>query len=218
VRKLVLGCALVVASCSEATGPGPGTPATAEHVALQPGDTDGLEKCSASEFDVYLVNEKSDDPTAYTADLAAWTKLQNEGAVGAFVVQYAANTDDCQTLTASAAASGPSPFPHDKLVSSVVVEFKDSTSAATSYKTNPTPFHFTPFDVADLRMSGGTLKTANDTGLGDNSLVGYVSLPSTTSFYIAFWQKQKFEITLLAYNATRDESDRTTHLMNGRIS
>src|SRR5439155_17398256 len=129
-RLIILSCAIVLAACGGGSGPSlPGVlgPQSAQGVAESSSDFPGLQKCPESgSYDNYLKQEQTKAPDQYQSDKTTWDDLKASGANDSYVAVYAANASDCSQFAAGT--------PSGKVVYVYAIRFKDSTSAAASYK------------------------------------------------------------------------------------
>jgi hypothetical protein len=212
-RMLVAACAAVMAvSCGGGSGSGPlgvAGPPSAQSVAESSSDFPGMQKCpETGSYDNYLKQEQSKAPDQYTTDSKDWTDLKAAGANDGYVAAYAENSSDC--------AQFGSGTPSGKYAGIFAFRFKDSTSAAASYKTQAASFHLSDTDITNIQTAGGTVKQGATTGLGPNSIAVSFSLQGTT-FYVALWQNKEFEIAMLLYNLPESEGPSTATKVNARV-
>jgi hypothetical protein len=212
-RLLVVACAVVLAACGNSSGGGPSLPGqgppSAQTVAANDSDFPGLQKCPESgSWDNYLKNEQSKDPTQYQTDKTQWDALKAAGANDSYIAVYAKNTSDCGQFAAGT--------PTGQLVYVYAVRFKDSGSAAASFKASSKDFHMSDADIANIKAAGGSVTQGSATGLGDNSTVVSIDVGGT-SFYIAFWQKNQFEVAMVGYNIPVANGPPAAQKINARI-
>ncbi|TMD38961.1 MAG: hypothetical protein E6I81_14035 [Chloroflexi bacterium] len=210
-RLLALACMVVLAGCGGGSGGGNPLaqgPASAQNVADNSSDFPGLTKCPESgSYDNYLKAEQTKAPDQYASDKITWDDLKKSGANDSYVAIYAANTSDCGQF-----GSGT---PSGKVAYVYAFRFKDSTTAAASFKADSKDFHLSDSDIASLKAAGGTAQQGAATGLGDNSVVLSISI-ADVAVYVAFWQNKQFEVAMLAFNEPAIGASAATKI-NGRV-
>jgi hypothetical protein len=211
-RLLVAICVLVLAACGGGNGPSRGVsgPPSAQAVAANDADWSGLQKCAESgSWDSYLAAEKTKAPDQYQTDKKSWDDLKAAGANDSYVAVYTDSTSHCGEF--GAATPGGSP---GKSAYVYVIRFKDSSSAAASFKTTSKDFHLSDTEVTQLKAAGATVSEGSSTGLGDNAIELSIAIEGAT-FFAAFWQNKSFEVALVTLNEPSSSNAATT--INGRI-
>lgn len=200
---------LMVAAC----GPSGVTivASTPSNVSVQSSDVPkGMSKCSQSgDVNTYLNEVKTSDPKSYSTTKAEWDLAKKDGATGAQFTFYAVTKADCSGLSK---ASGGAPT--DKLIGSVVIQFKDSTSASKGFSSESI-LGFKSSDLKALGGSGFTLTEGTKTGLGANSAV--VSGSFGAPIWIAVWVNKAFYVILIGFNVDTPAMGRIATAINGRI-
>jgi len=203
--------AVALAACGGGgSGPSLGvqTQASAQSVAQSSSDFPGLQKCSESgSYESYLKAEETKNPDQYKTDKTTWEDLKAAGANDSYIAVYAANATDCGQFAAGT--------PSGKVAYVYAIRFKDSTSAAASYKVTSKDFHLSDSDVANLKAAGGTVQVGATTGLGDNSTVLSIDVAGL-AVYVAFWENKQFEVAMIAFNDATEAPGAVTKI-NGRI-
>ena len=92
-----------------------------------------------------------------------------------------------------------------------VVQFKDETSASKDYKDE-----VLGLNPADIQKQGGTVVRGKDTGLGNNSATGSVSLFGL-QLQFAVWQNKAFLSALIALGLSAAEAKKIYTNVNNRI-
>jgi hypothetical protein len=211
-RFIVLACALVLTACGGGSSPGPlsvSGPPSAQSVSDNPSDFSGLQKCPESgSYDNYLKQEQTKNPSQYTTDSKSWSDLKAAGVNDSYIAMYAESSSDCGPIGAST--------PSGKVANVYAFRFKDSSSAASSFKTQSGTFHASASDISAIQAAGGTVKQGAATGLGDNSIVISIDFQGTT-VYVALWQSKEFEAAILLYNLPITEGSAAATKVNGRI-
>lgn len=214
MSRLVFLLAVVtaVAGCQVLPTVTQAKPVTAESVALQPADLSGMLRCDGSgDVDAVIQQQKTSNPPAYDENAPEWERWKIHGATQAYFVYYGLTPSDCATLSGSSTGAPPG-----GLMVGLVVKFKDEASAARLYGDNSTLFGFGPRDLTFIRLAGGSITTGSVTGLGTKSAVGSASVVGT-NYYIAFWQKKRFDSFVIAYDVTSAVSQQAVKDVNGRI-
>ncbi|HEX6547508.1 MAG TPA: hypothetical protein VF134_02050 [Candidatus Dormibacteraeota bacterium] len=176
-------------------------PASAQSVSMQQSDVpSGLSQCSSDSGDVTKVGTQ--DKTTQQE----WQKQQAAGAKAGYVSIFTNSASSCKSLSGGNGASGP----NEKLLGSVVIQYKDDASAATAYTSGV--FGFKPTDTK--QMQGAT--TGDATGLGPNSAFASQAIQST-SFSVAIWQNKSFVCFLIGWGVTSQDAKTAASDMNGRI-
>jgi hypothetical protein len=182
---MAVGCALIclgLVACDAALVSQPPDPGP---IGLQSGDLpSNLARCPASgPIDGYLRDLQTKDRAAYDELQAGWRDLQKGGATKAAVAVYTIQPAACTARLGTGNGSS---------VTSLVVAFKDETSASDAYRRGVLGFA-TPSD--DQQVDGMTRGFA--TGLGDSSwmlersvqgrslIVAYCERHSVTAFVVA---------------------------------
>jgi len=203
--------AVALAACGGGgSGPSLGvqTQASAQSVAQSSSDFPGLQKCSESgSYESYLKAEETKNPDQYKTDKTTWEDLKAAGANDSYIAVYAASATDCGQFAAGT--------PSGKVAYVYAIRFKDSTSAAASYKVTSKDFHLSDSDVANLKAAGGTVQVGATTGLGDNSTVLSIDVAGL-AVYVAFWENKQFEVAMIAFNDAAEAPGAVTKI-NGRI-
>lgn len=208
-RLLVAALVLVLAACGGGNGPGAGPP-TAQTVAANDGDWSGLQKCPESgSWDSYLNAEKTKSPDQYQTDKKSWDDLKASGANDSYVAVYSASASHCGEF----GIANPSGTP-GKVAYVYVIRFKDTSSAAASYKATSKDFNLSDTSVSQLKAAGATVTEGSATGLGSNSVEISIAVVGT-SFFIGYWQNQSFEVALVTLNVP--SSADAASKINGRI-
>ena len=214
-RLVVLLCALLLVACggsSGAAGGGGSAPkeTSAKTVAANPSDFSGLSPCPESgSWDDYLKAEQAKNPSQYATDKSDWDKLKAAGANDSYVAVYSDSPGSCGQF-----GNGQ---PSGKLANVFAIRFKDGTSAQTSYTSMSKDFNITDQELQQVQSAGGKVVHGSATGLGDNSLVVEFSIAGL-SFYIAFWQKNKFVVAMITYNVPVADAEAASKSINGRIT
>lgn len=211
IRILVVACAAILTACGGGSGPSLPVvqgPPSAQNVAQNSSDFPGLSKCPESgSYDNYLKQEQTKAPDQYQSDKTTWDDLKASGANDSYVAVYAANASDCSQFAAGT--------PSGKVVYVYAIRFKDSTSAAASYKASAKDFHLDSSQVTQLQAAGATVAQGTATGLGDNSIVISLDIAGV-GVYVALWQNKEFEVAMVAFNEATDGPTAATKI-NGRI-
>lgn len=206
----LFGAALLTA-CGGGSGPNAPSasgPPSAQTVAQSANDFPGLQKCPESgSYDSYLKAEQTKNPGQYNTDKTTWDDLKSSGANDSFIAVYAANASDCAQFAAGT--------PSGKVAYVYAIRFKDTTSAAASYKVTSKDFHLSDSDLANLKAAGGTVQVGSATGLGDNSTVLSLDIAGL-AVYVAFWENKEFEVATIAFNDAADAPGAVTKI-NARI-
>src|SRR5260370_27002373 len=134
--------------------PGTSGPPSAQSVASGSSAFSGLQKCPESgSYDSYLKAEQTADPAQYQTDKTNWDDLKAGGANDSYVAVYADSTSDCGQFAAGT--------PSGKVAYVFVIRFKDTASAAASYKSSPKGFHLSNSDLPHLKPPGPPPTTAD---------------------------------------------------------
>jgi hypothetical protein len=208
-RATVLICFLLLAACG---GPGSIAPpqTSAKTVASNSSDFTGLTACPESgSWDQYLKAEQAKDPGQYTTDKKDWDNLKAAGANDSYIAVYADGATDCGHFGTGQGTG--------KTADIYAIRFKDSASAAASYKSMSKDFNITDQQLQQIQSAGGKVKQGATTGLGANSMVVEFSIAGT-SFYIAFWQKNKFEVAMIVFNTPIADGEAAAKKVNDRIT
>jgi hypothetical protein len=209
---LVLAVVMAVAGCQVLPTVSRPQPITAESVALQPTDVAGMQRCAGSgDVDTVIQQQRTANPPAYDENAPEWERWKIHGATQAYFVFYGKTAADCATLSGSSSGAPPG-----GLMVGLVVKFKDEASAERLYGDNSTLFGFGPRDMTFIKLAGGSITTGPVTGLGQKSAVGS-ALVVGTNYFIAFWQKNRFDSFLLAYDVLSADAERAVLDVNGRI-
>lgn len=210
MRLLVVTCAFMLAACGSGTGPGGGGPPSAQTVAANDGDWSGLQKCPESgSWDSYLASEKTKSPDQYQTDKKSWDDLKAAGANDSYIAVYSGSASHCGEFGLANPGGTPG-----KVAYVYAVRFKDSSSAAASYKSTSKDFNLSDSSVSQLKAAGATVSEGSATGLGGNSVEVNITVVGT-SFFIGFWQNKDFEVAVVTLNVqhTADAAAK----INGRI-
>jgi hypothetical protein len=215
-RAYVLACAvLLVVACGGSSGGGgsaSNTPkeTSAKTVASDPSDFSGMTMCPESgSWDDYLKAEQTADPTQFTSDKQDWENLKAGGANDSYIAVYADSSSNCGHFGTDQ--------PTGKTANVYVIRFKDASSASASYKGLSKDFNITDTQLQQIQSAGGKVKQGAASGLGDNSMVVEFALAGT-SFYIAFWQKNKFEVAMILFNMPVADGEAVASKVNSRIT
>jgi len=201
LKGLVVAASVAVLAACGGGGSGPGLPGTsgppsAQSIASGSSDFSGLQKCPESgSYDGYLKAEQTADPTHYQADKKSWDDLKAGGANDSYVAVYAESTSDCGQFAAGS--------PTGKVAYVFVIRFKDTATAAASYKASSKDFHLSDSDVANLTAAGATVNSGDATGLGANSIVVSIDIQGA-AIYVGFWQNKQFDVVEIAFNDSSD--------------
>lgn len=213
-RVALLLCALALAACGGSSSGGGGGTTThetsAQTVASSSTDFSGLTKCPESgTWDEYLKAEQAKDPSQYATDKTDWDSLKGAGANNSYIAVYADSPSACGSFGSST--------PSGKVVTIYAIRFKDSASASDNFKTNSKTFHLSDSDLQNIQSAGGKVAQGDATSLGTNSIAVSLSIAGT-SFYVAFWQRNKFEVAMIAYNIPVADAEAAAKKVNGRIT
>src|SRR2546421_3842438 len=211
-RLFVVACSATVLAACGGGGSGPSLgvtgPPSAQSVAQSSSDYPSLQKCSESgSYESYLKAEQTKSPDQYQTDKKTWDDLKTAGADDSYIVVYASNTADCGQFAAGT--------PSGKVAYVYAIRFKDTASAAASYKVTAKDFHISDSDIASLKAAGGTVQLGSATGLGDNSTVLSLDVAGLAG-YLAFWENKRFEVAMVTFNDAADAPGAVTKI-NGRI-
>src|ERR1700675_1854293 len=183
---------LALAGCAPAAH---AKPASAQSIALQPGDVAGLHRCDAGgDMQTVLTKEKSIDKFLYDQNATEWQQWKTQGATEAYFAVYGRTAADCQVFSATGNGA-----PHGGLMAGLVVKFKDTSASARNYQLASTLLGFGPRDITFIKLVGGVITTGTDTGLGPQSVIGTASAGGST-YYFAFWQTKAFDSFFIAYD------------------
>jgi hypothetical protein len=213
-RATALACVLLLGACGGSSAGGGGGNASqgtsAESVASNSSDFPGMTKCPESgSWDSYLKAEQSADPTQYASDKTDWDNLKAAGANDSYIAVYADSSSNCGHFS--------SDTPSGKMVDIYAIRFKDTSSASDNFKTNSKQFHLSDTDLQSIQSAGGKVAQGSATGLGTNSIAVSLSVAGI-SFYIAFWQKNKFEVAMITYNLATTDGDAAAKKVSDRIT
>jgi hypothetical protein len=188
-------------------------PATAQSIALQPGDVSGLQRCDGSgSMQAVLSQEQTNNPTGYYQNATEWEQWKTQGATEAYLAAYGRTSADCDAL--STAGEGA---PSGGLMAGLVVKFKDQTIAARNYRAASTLLGFGPRDITFIKLVGGNVMTGTDTGLGPQSVIGTGSVGGAT-YYFAFWQTKVVDSFFIAYDLPAFEAQGAAENVNERMN
>lgn len=206
-RLLVAASLILLTACG--SGSGIGGPPSAQSVAQNSSDFPGMHQCQQSgSYDSYLKAEQTKNPTQYQSDKKNWDDLKAAGANDSYLAVYAATTSDCSEPSFTNLSG--------KVAYVFAVRYKDTASAAASYKTELGQFHVSDQDVSQIKAIGGTAQQGSATGLGGNSIVVSVNAAGV-SLSIAVWQSKEFLVVLLAEGVAASVFSTATKNINGRI-
>ena len=212
-RATVLACVLLLAACGGSSGGGGGNApqeTSAKTVASSSSDFSGMSSCPESgTWEDYLKAEQTKDPSQYSTDKTDWDKLKAGGANDSYIAVYADSASNCGHFG--------SDTPSGKVADVYAIRFKDATSAAASFKDTSKDFNITEEQLTQIQSAGGKVLRGTASGFGDNSLVVEFSLAGT-SFYIAFWQKNKFEVAIIVFNIPVADGEAAASKVNSRIT
>lgn len=209
-RLLVLLCAApILAACGGSNPSGAQAPPSAQSVASSSSDFKGVQQCpETGSEDSYLTAEKTKAPDQYAKDSKDWTDLKASGANDGYVAVYADKTSDCSQF-----GSGT---PTGKAGTVIAFRFKDSASAAASFKSQTSSFSLSDANVATIKAAGGTVEQGTATGMGANSILVTIAV-GTTTIYVAVWQNKEFIAAILVYNLPLTDGAAVATKVNGRI-
>jgi len=209
-RVLVLTSVLLLAACGGSSGGGCAVQqkTSAETVGSSSSDFPSLQKCPESgTWDHYLTAEQAKNPSQYSTDKSDLDTLKAAGADDTYVAVYADSASGCGNFGADT--------PTGKIADVYAIRFKDSSAAAANYKTNLKDFHLSDSELTNIKAAGGTVTQGAASGLGDNSVVVSFAIAGV-SFYVAFWQKNQFEVALLSFNEPEATNKTATTNISGR--
>ena len=210
-RATMLACLLLLTACGGSGGGGILQETSAKTVASNSSDFSGLTACPESgTWDQYLKAEQNKDPNQYTTDKKDWDDLKAAGANDSYIAVYADSASNCGHFATGDQSAG-------KTADVYAIRFKDSTAASTSYKSMSKDFNINNEQLQQIQSAGGTVQQGAATGFGSNSMVVEFSLAGT-SFYIAFWQKNKFEVAMIAFNTAIKDGEAAAKKVNDRIT
>ena len=200
---------LALAGCAPAAH---AKPASAQSIALQPGDVAGLHRCDAGgDMQTVLTKEKSIDKFLYDQNATEWQQWKTQGATEAYFAVYGRTAADCQVFSATGNGA-----PHGGLMAGLVVKFKDTSASARNYQLASTLLGFGPRDITFIKLVGGVITTGTDTGLGPQSVIGTASAVGST-YYFAFWQNRAFDSFFIAYDLPAFEAQGAAENVNQRM-
>jgi len=209
-RVIVLASVLLLAACGGSSGGGAAQQKTsAETVGSNSSDFASLQKCPESgTWDHYLTAEQTKNPSQYSTDKSDLDTLKTAGADDTYVAVYADTSAGCGNFGADT--------PTGKIADVYAIRFKDASAAAANYKATLKDFHLSDSDLTNIKAAGGTVAQGAASGLGDNSVLVSFSIAGS-SFYVAFWQKNQFEVALISFNVPESDSKTATTNINGRM-
>jgi hypothetical protein len=213
MARIVLSLMVVLAllACQQATA-AHSKPATAQSIALQPGDVYGLQRCAGSgDVQTVLRNEQSNHQAGYSENATEWEQWKTQGAIDAYFAAYGRTSADCDALNATGTGA-----PSGGLMAGLVVKFKDQAIAARTFRADSTLLGFGPKDIAFIKLVGGIVMTGADTGLGPQSVIGSGSVAGTT-YYFAFWQNKVVDSFLVAYDLPSANAQGAAKSVNQRM-
>ena len=208
---VVLACVVLLAACGGSSGGGGGAPqkTSAEAVASSSSDFSGLQKCPESgTWEHYLTAEQNKNPSQYSTDKTDLDTLKAAGADDTYVAVYADVASGCGNFGADT--------PTGKLAEVFAIRFKDASTASANFKANLKDFHLSDSDLANIKGAGGVVGQGSATGLGDNSVVVSFAIAGV-SFYVAFWQKNQFEVAMITFNVAEKDSKTAVTSIDGRM-
>jgi hypothetical protein len=210
MRARIVGVTLLLCSCTFLPGAAvhstpPST--TAKVVVLQPQDIPSLQKCPQSDRWANLMLQGQ--PEMLPTGFASWSDLQAGGATEGWLSLYADKLPECPLLLGSAPPQG-------RLVYAAVIKFKDSSSAAASFRTGSQQFPVAPDFSARFTAAGGMETIGASTGFGDNSAVATISFRGVPT-YVAYWQKKNFDAVIYADNLPAGDAVSAVRHMSERI-
>jgi hypothetical protein len=212
MARILLGlvAVLALAGCAPTAHP---KSATAQSIALQPGDVSGLKGCNGGgDMQTVLNQEKSIDKYGYDLNSTEWQQWKTQGATEAYFAVYGRTAADCDAFTATGTGA-----PRGGLMAGLVVKFKDAAIAARNYRAASTLLGFGPRDITFIKLVGGSITTGTDTGLGPDSVIGTGSAVDST-YYFAFWQNKAFDSFFIAYDLPAFEAQGAAEHVNERIT
>lgn len=208
-RLAVVACALAIVACGAANGADALRPSSAQTVASNSGDFSGLTRCPESgTWDHYLSAEQSKNPSQYATDKSELDTLRSAGANDTYVVVYADSSSGCGAFGSNT--------PTGKLAEVYAIRFKDAAAAGANFKNDLKDFHLSDSDLTSIKAAGGIVTQGSATALGDNSVVVSFAIAGV-SFYAAFWQKNQFEVAMITFNVTEEDSKAASTKINGRM-
>src|SRR5258708_29487368 len=100
MARILVGLVAVLALAGCATA-GHAKPASAQSIALQPGDVAGLKGCdTGGDMQTVLSKEKSIDRFLYDQNATEWEQWKTQGATEAYFAVYAPTGPACEALSA----------------------------------------------------------------------------------------------------------------------
>jgi hypothetical protein len=188
-------------------------PASAQSIALQPGDVSGLQRCDGSgSVQTVLREEQTNNPIGYNQNATEWEQWKTQGATEAYLAAYGRTSADCDALSTAGAGA-----PSGGLMAGLVVKFKNPAIAARTYQAGSTLLGFGPRDITFIRLVGGGVMTGANTGLGPQSVIGTGSVAGT-SYYFAFWQNKVVDSFFIAYDLSSADAQGAARSVNQRMS
>jgi hypothetical protein len=188
--------------------------ASAESIALQPGDVVGLQRCAGSgDMQTVLREEQSNHQPGYYQNATEWQQWKTRGATEAYFAAYGQTPADCGAVS----ADGTTGAPTGGLMAGLVVKFKDPAIAARTFRADLTLLGFGPKDITFIQLVGGRVMTGADTGLGPQSVIGMGSAAGST-YYFAFWQNKTADSFLIAYDLPSANAHGAAESVNQRMS
>ena len=212
MARILLGLVAVLSlvGCAPAAQP---KAASAQSIALQPGDVSGLKGCNgAGNMQTVLNEEKSTDKYGYDLNATEWEQWKTQGATEGYFAVYGRTAADCDAFTATGTGA-----PRGGLMAGLVVKFKDAAVAARNYRAASTLLGFGPRDITFIKLVGGSITTGTDTGLGPDSVIGTGSAVGST-YYFAFWQSKAFDSFFIGYDVAAFEAQGAAENVNQRMS
>jgi hypothetical protein len=211
LRRLIVGCVMLVAACGGGSGPSLGVQGrpSVRSVAESSSDFSGVQKCPDSgTYDSYLRAEQANAPTRYATDKKTWDTLKAAGANDGYIAVKADTISDCDQFGSSNLQG--------KVGEVFAVRFQDFAKAAAAYTTSQSEFHLADSDVAQLKAFGATVLDGTATGFGQNSVVVKFAIANVTA-YIGLWQNKEFEVALVTYNLPLTAGPVAATKVNSRI-
>lgn len=191
---------LALVACQGATAPS----IPPAQIGLQRGDVPaGLVRCpSSGDIGTYLHTPKPNHEPAHDEVLAAWQDLQHHGATKAALTVYAAEQPACAARLGAGDGAN---------VSSLVVVFRDDSSAAAAYRRGVLGFP-TPSDDAEVDgMDRGAA-----TGIGQNSWVLQRTVDGR-NVIVGLWERNAVLVLFVAVDEDPLNAKRALSAVDGRI-
>jgi hypothetical protein len=209
---LWLAVAMVLVSCQAPLGRNTAKSPTPQSVVLQPGDLPGMQRCDVSgEVSTVLSAEKNRQSPVYDMNATEWEQWKQQGAVDAYFAVYGRTAADCDAASDSSTGA-----PLGGLVVGLVVQFRDTSGAATNYQRDSTLMGLGPKDIRFIELAGGTTTFGSATGLGKDSAVGSAQVAGA-DYFVARWQSRRFQSEFFGYDMAFSDADNAVMDMNRRI-